>query len=236
MESKEISATVRRLFPTVGDLFAMLGIVLGVQVVVGLLLSVVAGFGGFDMQNAAPEAVGRYMCLLYLTTMSLGLLGVILYRRKRGGKGKLFPLSVARLNPVLLLWACVFLVAVSVVIEPLLSLLPNIQQDMGRGVWTLVMLVVFAPLFEEFICRGVVLGSMRAKYGVMTAWLGSSLFFGVLHLSPMLVVNAFVLGLILGYICLATDSIWASVLLHAFNNAIAYVILIFGDGERLLID
>ena len=66
MESKEISATVRRLFPTVGDLFAMLGIVLGVQVVVGLLLSVVAGFGGFDMQNAAPEAVGRYMCLLYL--------------------------------------------------------------------------------------------------------------------------------------------------------------------------
>ena len=236
MESKEISATVRRLFPTVGDLFAMLGIVLGVQVVVGLLLSVVAGFGGFDMQNAAPEAVGRYMCLLYLTTMSLGLLGAILYRRKRGGKGKLFPLSVARLNPVLLLWACVFLVAVSVVIEPLLSLLPNIQQDMGRGVWTLVMLVVFAPLFEEFICRGVVLGSMRAKYGVMTAWLGSSLFFGVLHLSPMLVVNAFVLGLILGYICLATDSIWASVLLHAFNNAIAYVILIFGDGERLLID
>ena len=59
MESKEISATVRRLFPTVGDLFAMLGIVLGVQVVVGLLLSVVAGFGGFDMQNAAPEAVDR---------------------------------------------------------------------------------------------------------------------------------------------------------------------------------
>ncbi|MDE5963068.1 MAG: CPBP family intramembrane metalloprotease [Alistipes sp.] len=236
MEEKQISTSVRRPFPTVGDLFALLGIVLGLQVVVGLLLSVVAGFGGFDAATAAPETLGRYMSLVYLATMSLGLIGAILYRRKRGGAGKIVSFSVARLNPILLLWACVFLVAVSVVIEPLLALLPNLQPDFGRGVWTFVMLVVFAPLFEEFICRGVVLGSLRAKYGVMTAWLGSSLFFGVLHISPMLVVNAFVIGLILGYICLVTDSIWSSVILHAFNNAIAYTMLSIGDGELLLID
>lgn len=234
MEEKQIS--LRRTFPTVGDLFALLGIVLGVQVVVGLLLSVVAGFVGFDMVSAAPETVGRYMCLIYVATMSLGLIGAILYRRKRGGTGKIVSFSVNRLNPMLLLWACIFLCAVSVVIEPLLSLLPNLQPDFGRGIWTFVMLVVFAPLFEEFLCRGVVLGSLRAKYGVMAAWLGSSLFFGVLHLSPMLVVNAFVIGLILGYICLATDSIWASIILHAFNNAIAYTMLTIGDGDLLLID
>lgn len=236
MEENKISVSSHRSFPTVGDLFAVLGIVLGVQVVVGLLLSLVGGFAGFDPETATPEIRGRYMCLAYLATMSLGLLGAILYRRKRGGTGKVVSFSTARLNPMLLLWACVFLFAVGIVIEPLLSLLPSMQLDMGRGIWTLVMLVVFAPLFEEFLCRGVVLGSLRAKYGVMAAWLGSSLFFGVLHILPQLVVNACVIGLILGYICLATDSIWASVILHAVNNAIAYVMLMLGDGDMLLID
>lgn len=236
MEENKISAPSRQSFPTVGDLFALLGIVLGVQVVVGLLLSLVGSFAGFDPANTTPEIQGRYMCLVYLATMSLGLIGAILYRRKRGGMGKVISFSTARLNPILLLWACVFLFAVGVVIEPLLSLLPSMQPDMGRGIWTLVMLVVFAPLFEEFLCRGLVLGSLRAKYGVITAWLGSSLFFGVLHLMPQLVVNACIIGLILGFIYLITDSIWASVILHAVNNAVAYAMMTIGDGELLLID
>ena len=237
MEENTISTPSRRSFPTVGDLFALLGIVLGVQAVVGLVLSLVGGFAGFDPKEATPELQGRYMCLLYLTTMSLGLIGAVLYRRKRGGTGKVISFSTVRLNPVLLLWACLFLVAVGVVIEPLLALLPefpSMQPDMGRGIWTVVMLLVFAPVFEELLCRGVVLGSLRTKYGVWVAWLGSSLFFGVLHLAPQLVVNACIIGLILGYICLATDSIWAPMILHAVNNAIAYATLLLGGGDFLL--
>ncbi len=236
MEDNQMKNLSRRLFPTVGDLFAMLGIVLGAQVLIGLLLSVVSGFAGFDAETATAEMVGRYMCILYLASMSLGLIGVLIYRRKRGGTGKVVSFSTARLNPILLLWACVFLFAVGIVIEPLLALLPDMQPNMGSGVWTVVMLVLFAPFFEEMLCRGVVLGSIRAKYGVVAAWLGSSLFFGVLHIAPQLVVNAFLIGLILGYICLATGSIWASILLHAVNNALAYAMMSVGDGELLLID
>ena len=236
MEENQMKTLSRRIFPTVGDLFAMLGIVLGAQVLIGLLLSVVSGFAGFDAETATADQLGRYMCILYLASMSLGLIGVLIYRRKRGGTGKVVSFSTARLNPILLLWACVFLFAVGVVIEPLLALLPDMQPKMGSGIWTLVMLVVFAPFFEEMLCRGVVLGSMRAKYGVVAAWLGSSLFFGVLHIAPQLVVNAVLIGLILGYICLATGSIWASILLHAANNALAYAMMSVGGGELLLID
>lgn len=236
MENNHLKIRSRRIFPTVGDLFAMLGIVLGAQVLVGLLLSVVSGFAGFDAETATAEMVGRNMCIVYLTSMSLGLIGVLIYRRKRGGTGKVVSFSTARLNPILLLWACVFLFAVGIVIEPLLALLPDMQPNMGSGIWTMVMLIVFAPFFEEMICRGVVLGSLRAKYGVVAAWLGSSLFFGVLHLAPQLVVNACLIGLILGYICLATDSIWASILLHAANNALAYAMMSVGGGELLMID
>lgn len=236
MEENPTPAPVRRTFPTVGDIFALLGIVLGIQIVVGLLLTVAAGFTGWKTAAASPEALGRFNCLMYLAGMSLSLIGALLYRRKRGGTGPVVSFSTARLNPMMLLWAAILLFAVGIVIEPLLNLLPNPQPELGRGPWTLLMTVIFAPVLEELLCRGVVLGSLRAKYGVVVAWLGSSLFFGILHLSPMLVVNACIIGLILGYIYIATESIWASMLLHAFNNAVAYAMLAVGGDQLLLID
>lgn len=225
---------MRRAFPTFGDLCAMLGILLGMQVLVGFVVSLVGGFVQGSGAEMTPEAQGRYLCLVYLTAMSLGLVGIVLYRRKRGGTERVVSFSTARLNPALLLWACVLLFAVDVVIEPLLALLPDTQPEVGRGVWTVVMLVGFAPLFEEVICRGVVLGSLRAKYGVWVAWVGSALFFAVLHVVPAMVVNALFIGLILGWLCLATDSLWASILLHAVNNAAAYLLLITVDGNMRL--
>lgn len=227
-------APVRRTFPTFGDLCAMLGILLGMQVAVGFVVSLVGGFVQGGGAGMTPDVQGRHLCLVYLTSMSLGLAGIVLYRRKRGGTERVVSFSTARLNPALLLWACVLLFAVDVVIEPLLALLPDAQPEVGRGIWTVVMLVGFAPLFEEVICRGVVLGSLRAKYGVWAAWVGSSLFFAVLHIVPVMVVNALFIGLILGWLCLATGSLWASMLLHAINNAAAYLLLVTVGGDMRL--
>ena len=126
--------------------------------------------------------------------------------------------------------------AVGVVIEPLLRLMPELSLEVGRGFWTILSLVIFAPIFEELICRGVVLGSLRGKFGVTTAWLVSSLFFGVLHGQPVQVINATVIGLVLGYVYLATDSLWSVMILHALNNAVAYLALATGHGNALLID
>ena len=204
-------SAVRRRFPTTGDLFAMLGIALGAQALVGLfglLFSLFAGHG----------ANYNY------------------YRRVRGGRGRWARFSTRGLNPALLLWAFVMMCAVGVVLEPLLALLPELQINVGRGFWTILSLVLFAPVFEELICRGVVLGSLRSRYGVTIAWLVSSLFFGILHGQPVQVVNAFVVGLVLGYVYIATDSLWAAMILHALNNAVAYLMLVTGHANTLLID
>ena len=58
--------------------------------------------------------------------------------------------------------------AVGVVLEPLLRLMPELSLEVGRGFWTILSLVIFAPIFEELICRGVVLGSLRGKFGAMS--------------------------------------------------------------------
>ena len=164
------------------------------------------------------------------------LAGILYYRRARGGSGPWARFSARGLNPALLLWAFVLMFAVGVVLEPLLRLMPELSLEVGRGFWTILSLVIFAPIFEELICRGVVLGSLRGKFGVTTAWLVSSLFFGVLHGQPVQVINATVIGLVLGYVYLATDSLWSVMILHALNNAVAYLALATGHGNALLID
>ncbi|WP_235820973.1 CPBP family intramembrane glutamic endopeptidase [Alistipes provencensis] len=228
----------RRRFPTVGDMLALLGIALGAQIVVGtaaMLFMLFAGHG-FDYKSMEPAALGKLMAALYFCSMAITLAGILYYRRARGGSGPWARFSARGFNPALLLWAFVLIFAVGVVLEPLLNLLPELSLNVGRGFWTILSLVVFAPVFEELICRGVVLSSLRTRYGVVTAWLVSSLFFGVLHGQPAQVIGASVIGLILGFVYLATDSMWSVMILHALNNAVAYLAMVTGHGNALLIE
>lgn len=221
-------------FPTFGDLLAMLGIAFAAQILVGVVGRLV--LWGAGAQPQSPALLGKMMALFYFVSMALTLGGVLYYRHVRGGRGRWARFSLRGLNPTLLLWSFVLIFAVGVVLEPLLRVLPELTLDVGRGFWTMLSLIVLAPLFEELLCRGVVLGSLRERYGVAIAWLVSALFFGVLHVQPVQVVNATIVGLILGYVYLSTDSLWSSMILHALNNAVAYLALVTGHANALLSD
>ena len=119
--------------------------------------------------------------------------------------------------------------------QPVVELLPMPSSAVyGRGFWAIITLVVMAPLLEEFLCRGIILESVRAKYGVVAALFLSSAFFAVLHGHPALAVNAFVMGLILGFIYIETNSIFSVVLLHAMNNGAAFLLIMVGlDGATI---
>lgn len=224
-----------RPFPTVGDLLAMLGIVLGLQIVAGVLAA--GFFADTPLADMEPARRGAFMAATYVASMLPAFLAVLWYRRARGGRGPIGRFSRRGIDPVLLAWAFVFMVSACVVCEPLFALLPEPRGvDMGRGVWALLSVVVAAPVLEELLCRGVVLESMRSRYGVAAAWFGSSLFFGVLHGEPVLVVNAFVVGSILGYVCIVAESLWASMILHAANNAVAYALMVSGREATMLSD
>ena len=225
----------RKPFPTVGDLLAMLGIILGLQVLAGVVVTAAFWIAGRNVGALNPAQEGVFLALTYLLSMVPAYVLVLLYRRMRGGRGPVGRFSMRGLNPVLLLWGCLFLGAATVVCEPLLQCLPEPpEMPYGRGLWSVLSLVVAAPVLEELLCRGVILESLRSRYGVVFAWLVSSLFFGVLHLQPMLVVNAFVIGLILGFICIASESLWASMVLHAFNNGVAYLVMTSGHADLRL--
>ncbi len=232
-----VAPKIGKPFPTVGDLFAMLGIVFGMQIAAGVVAMAATLCLGLNPLELDPLQRGRFMAASYLLSWVPALLLVLRYRRVRGGRGPIGCFSTRGVHPVLLGWAFLFMAAVGVVCEPLLSSLPGpTGADPGRGFWALLTVTVAAPVSEEILCRGVVLGALRDRYGVMAAWAGSALFFGVLHVQPVLVVNAFVIGLILGYIYMVSRSLWSSIILHALNNAVAYGALAAGYGDTTLRD
>lgn len=130
-------------FPTLIDLLALVGIWYLLQFV-GLLAARLAGFDFPDWDllrgNVAPtpeqqDALARFTAFTYLVTMGLMILFTLFYRRLRHGTRKTLRFSARGLNPVLLLWGLVMMLAAGIVIEPVVELLPMPSSAVyGRGV------------------------------------------------------------------------------------------------------
>lgn len=91
-------------------------------------------------------------------------------------------------------------------------------------VWiTLLSVSVFAPVFEEFLCRGLVLRGLLQKSGPAMAITVSALFFAILHMNPWQALPAFILGLLFGYVYYKTGSLKLTMLMHCVNNTIAVI-------------
>ena len=74
------------------------------------------------------------------------------------------------------------------------------------------------PAFcEEFLFRGLILFALL-PYGKKTAIYGSAILFAFMHQNPGQFLYTFVLGIILAYMAIESDSIWGGILLHFVNN------------------
>ena len=99
------------------------------------------------------------------------------------------------------------------------------EQIMNAPVWiTLISVSVFAPLFEEWLCRGMVLRGLLQKTHPVSAIIVSAAFFAVLHMNPWQAIPAFVLGLLFGYVYYKTGSLKLTMLMHCANNTMAVII------------
>ena len=121
--------------------------------------------------------------------------------------------------------------ATSFIVEPVLLLLPDMPEWMDAmmdnllkncPLWcTLLSVSVFAPLFEEWLCRGLVLRGLLKKSSPMVAISVSAAFFAVLHMNPWQAIPAFCLGLLFGYVYYRTGSLKLTILMHCVNNTTA---------------
>lgn len=240
MNDPRFEAPRSQRFPTWGDMLAVIGIYLLATLGSSIVLYIIAAISGGVDTLAERMASGPMKALSYALSMGITIAGVLIYRKLRRGEGKMFRLSMRGFNPMLILWGFVMVLLTGIVIEPLLNLFPDaflemVNQMGENGGWSVLMLVVLAPVMEEVLFRGILLESVRSKHSSGRAIVVSALMFGVVHIIPQQVINAFVIGLILGYIYVRTESLWPVIIIHALNNAIAYVIMQWSDGTNITI-
>lgn len=88
---------------------------------------------------------------------------------------------------------------------------------------SILAMAVFPALLEEFLFRGVIMGSLT-RFGKPFAIFISSLLFGLVHQNLVQIPFAFLVGLALSFVVMETGSIWTGVIVHFFNNFIATVL------------
>jgi len=127
----------------------------------------------------------------------------------------------------------------SVAIEPLYAWIPmpqGIQEFFAtrftNDLATFFLVIIAAPLAEEWLCRGVILkGLLANRMTPYRAIIWSSLIFAVMHLNPWQAIPAFCLGFAMGWVYWRTRSLLPCIFMHAVNNGIAFIMLsIFPDA------
>ena len=106
---------------------------------------------------------------------------------------------------------------------------PNLMEDYNllmeqtgiadRTVLSTISTIVFAPICEEVIFRGLTYKfARRAGLNFLLANILQALLFGIIHMNWIQGTYAFCLGLLLGFVNERYHSLYAAVLLHALFN------------------
>ena len=99
------------------------------------------------------------------------------------------------------------------------------KQMTGGPFWSSFLVVaIFAPIFEEWLCRGMVLRGLLTKMKPVWAIVISALFFAVIHGNPWQALNAFLIGVLMGYVYYKTGSLILTMTIHFVNNGTAVIL------------
>lgn len=101
-----------------------------------------------------------------------------------------------------------------------------LQSLSSAPVISLIQVCVLAPIIEEILMRGFLLGGLSLYYGKTAALFISAFLFALLHFNMVQTLSAFICGIILGLLYLHTGSIFCCILAHMGYNLISYIMMI----------
>lgn len=104
----------------------------------------------------------------------------------------------------------------------------NLVLPGALSIFSIIALAVITPVAEEIFFRGFVLRGFVNRWGVVPGIILSAVVFAGLHFQPSIILPVFITGLLLGYLYWHTGSIWPGVGVHAGQNLIATLGVVFG--------
>ncbi len=201
-----------------------------------LLGSLVSGL--FVMLMGSSEAVSQYSMLI---AYPVSFIPPLLYASAQSRRNEYFETGYAldsnnfgvRGGFSMAVIVSVATLAAAFVCEPLSAALPDMPEHLEKALellvdgplWvSLLSVSIFAPLFEEWLCRGLVLRGLMKHMNPTGAICVSAAFFAILHMNPWQALPAFILGLLFGYVYYRTGSLKLTMLMHCVNNTFSVLV------------
>lgn len=129
---------------------------------------------------------------------------------------------------IFILICCLIPFSTGIVFEPLTSWIEMPQaikqlfeKMMQHSVWSVITIVIAAPIVEEFFLRGIMARGLLLHTTPAKAILWSAFFFAFIHMNPWQAVPAFATGAFLGWVYWKTHSLKACIFIHFTNNGLA---------------
>ena len=243
--SYELFTGYSHYLPGVGGMM-MLFLLFILGSLLGSLLS-----GLFILAMGQSELVESYSMLI---SYPVSFIPPLLYASAKSRRNEIFDTGYAldsnnfgrKGGLVIALTVSLATIAAAFVTEPVATILPEMPAVLEEALksltngplWASILSVsIFAPLFEEWLCRGLVLRGLMNKMNPAGAICISAAFFAILHMNPWQAIPAFILGLLFGYVYYRTGSLKLTMLMHCVNNTMATIfsrIPAFEDAETFM--
>lgn len=209
--------------------------------VLGAVLAAATGSVGSHTDQSSPTFTILATLLLDAVMMACAVFFAALTRRprpwhfglRRARLGKAVAWSVGGMVGFYLLTA-----AYTAALHPKGT--QTVVQDLGanRGAVSMIaaglVVIVFAPVAEEFFFRGFFYRALRSRFNVVVAAVIDGLVFGAIHYTGSDTLSILPLLALLGFIfCLIYErvgSLYPVIALHALNNSVAYGAKASGAG------
>jgi len=105
-------------------------------------------------------------------------------------------------------------------------------ESAGDRLTVALAVVAVAPAAEELLFRGLLQGSLEKRLGNWAGLVMAGLAFGLLH-GRLRFLPVSLLGILIGYVTMRTNSIVSGILAHSSNNALALGLAFSGRPEFL---
>ena len=85
----------------------------------------------------------------------------------------------------------------------------------------LISMCIITPICEEMVCRGFLLTKLSKFLNIRTAIIIQAMFFAFLHGNVIQFADTLIVGIVFGYVCYYTKSLFPSIIMHMTNNTLA---------------
>lgn len=229
--------------------FGGLQIFASIYVVIAIVPQMIAGMDVNSVSGTDPSAVSSDIMnipnigTIAMTAQFVGwifaIAGILLlYKliKVHGIKRPLFKsLELGKIRPVTILWSIAAGLGMSGFVNAALALLPvpDVMYEQFNDAfsmfettpqWMLLLGIgIVGPIAEELALRSGVFSVMRRDSNFWVAAVVSSLLFGLMHMIPLQICYATVIGFILAVVCHLTKSVWPAIIIHIVNNSWSFM-------------